>query len=300
MKAIQLIDDVCWGKISIVQWSPNGFLYCICGDEDQTLKAWDPQEFTGKAQPTEQVTLNTMKEQILGFKISPYAPKNLFDEMVMYGKRKFTHVAITKDKTKYVGKLKSPATLTLKPAGEAAFTCCEWFPDGSYAVGSSSGCIYLAKGASVNAVVVAHASSVGEMIFDGKFLITAGFDKLLKKFSIDSKDTKNASPDKKGAHTETGKKADPKAKDDKKEDQPKKTDKKKVDDKSKTDDKTTSNADADYDVSSTASVQTLTETWQSAINIPNSDFILQPRAMAYDKKKSKFVCWYKNESSDEI
>jgi len=62
---------------------------------------------------------------------------------------------------------------------------------------------------------------------------------------------------------------------------PKKATKKKTDDKSN--DKTAANDDAD-DAPVSSSVQTLTETWHFEVHIPNSDFILQPRAIAFDKK----------------
>jgi len=78
---------------------------------------------------------------------------------------------------------------------------------------------------------------------------------------------------------------------------PKKATKKKTDDKSN--DKTAANDDAD-DAPVSSSVQTLTETWHFEVHIPNSDFILQPRAIAFDKKKSNFICWHKNKSSHEI
>jgi len=268
MKPVQLIDNVCWGKIAIVQWSPNGNLYCITGDADQTLKAWDPQDFKGKGNPPDLITFDTMKETILGVKISPYAAKTSVDEMVLYGKRKFTYLIVTKDKNKLAAKLKSPAALTLKKEGENAFTCCEFFPDGSYAVGSSSGCIYLAKGFNVNSVVVAHAASVGDMIFDGTVLITAGFDKLLKKFTLDSKDAKNAS---KKAVKDADKKTDTKAKDDKK-------------DTKKSDKAPSVAASDDADDAASGNAQTLIEKWRHEVNIPLSDFILQPRAMALDSK----------------
>jgi len=278
MKGVQLIDNVCWGKISIVQWSPNGYLYCITGDEDQTLKAWDPEEFKGKGNPPELLAFNTMKEQILGFKISPYTPKTSVDEMIMFGKRKFSYVVVTKDKNKLAAKLKSPATLTLKKEGENAFTCCEFFPDGTYAVGSSSGCVYLGKGANITSVVVAHAGSVGDMIYDGQVLITSGFDRLIKKFALESKDAKKAPADKK--QTKEADKKDTKSKDDKKEDQSKKTDKKKGDDKGSS----AQASDAENDAPTNSN--TLVEKWHYEVSIPHSDFILQPRAMALDNKNN--------------
>ena len=35
---------VCWGKIARYE----NYVYCICGDPEQTLKAWDSSEFKSK------------------------------------------------------------------------------------------------------------------------------------------------------------------------------------------------------------------------------------------------------------
>merc|ERR1712032_1273915 len=81
MKPVQLIDDVCWGKIGRLQWSKaTNILYCICGDPEQTLKAYDPEEFKGKKQPKSLINATTMKEAILGFVIRDKPDKVYFDE----------------------------------------------------------------------------------------------------------------------------------------------------------------------------------------------------------------------------
>ena len=156
MKGVQLIDNVCWGSVNKLQWSPNGILYMIGGDPDQTLKAWDHKDFKGKGNPPELVKMSTMKEQILGFKVNPNSPSGCVDELVMFGTKKYTHLALNKAKKGLTGKLRSVATSQFKKDGEKAFVCCEFLPDNIYAVGGASGAIYLSKGSVCLGVVDAH------------------------------------------------------------------------------------------------------------------------------------------------
>jgi len=64
----------------------------------------------------------------------------------------------------------------------------------------------------------------------------------------------------------------------------KKPDDKTADKASNAKEQTTTNNDVEYDVSVSSVSHTLVETWDYKVNIADSDFVLQPRAMAYDKK----------------
>jgi len=249
MKGVQLIDNVCWGAVGKLQWSTNGILYMVGGDPDQTLKAWDKKDFKGKGNPPELIKMNTMKEQILGFKVNPNPPAGTVDELVFFGTKKYTHLGLSKSKKGLTGKLRSVATTQFKKDGEKAFVCCEFLPDGIYAVGGASGAIFLNKGSVCLAVVDAHKKCVGDLVWDSttQRLITSGFDRSIKKFSLQTGGSGAAtSPEKDKKGKEKGKKLKtPKA-------------------------------------GAGGKGPSLTETWTvDDVNIPNSDFVLQPKAMCY-------------------
>ena len=122
MKAVQLIDNVCWGKIARLQWSKaTNILYCICGDPEQSLKAYDPEEFKGKKQPPSLINANTTKELILGFVINERPNKAYFDEFIIFGKRKFCHCGIVQKGNKLVSKIKAVSIASFKKEGEKCF-----------------------------------------------------------------------------------------------------------------------------------------------------------------------------------
>eukprot|EP01084_Bolivina_argentea_P319901 554922_1 len=97
LKTVQLIDNVCWGKISRLQWSVySDYLYCICGDDGQTLKAYDPKEFGGKHGDESLIDSSTMRELLYGFEINPTPSSGNVDEFLLFGKRKYAYCIITK------------------------------------------------------------------------------------------------------------------------------------------------------------------------------------------------------------
>ena len=108
MRGIQCIENVCWNKINKLQWSAaTNILYCICGDIEQSLKAYDPAEFGQNEQPSSLINANTTKELIFGFVINPKPSKAYFDEFIIFGKRKFCHCGIVQKGTKLVPKIKA-------------------------------------------------------------------------------------------------------------------------------------------------------------------------------------------------
>eukprot|EP01084_Bolivina_argentea_P033253 61531_1 len=186
MKPVQLIDDVCWGKIGRLQWSSaTNTLYCICGDPEQTLKAYDPNEMKGKKQPDSMISCNTMKEAILGFEICATPNKAYFDEFLMFGKRKFSHVGIQQKGKKLTAKIKSVSITSFNKDGEKYFPCGQWLPDGRYIVGSQSGAIYVGRDSKALSVIgTAHGKVVGCLLVTGNNVLSAGYDKMLKRWKI--------------------------------------------------------------------------------------------------------------------
>lgn len=185
-KGIKLLDNVCWGRVLKLAWSHSGNLYMIGGDDDHTLKAWDSKQFKTK-KVDELLKMSTTKDTILGFKTSPKPPAGVQDELVIYGSNRFYYLGLTKGKKGLGGKVRGVATSKFSGKdGEKQFTCVEFLPDGSYAVGAVSGKIYIARGANCLTAVTAHAKCVGDIVYDSvdKRLITSGFDRLLKKFEI--------------------------------------------------------------------------------------------------------------------
>lgn len=119
MEAVQLIDNVCWGKITRLGWSKaTNILYCICGDIEQSLKAYDPEDFDGKRQPTPLIDRTTTKELILGFVLNPTPNKAYLDEFIIFGKRKFCHCGITRKDGKLTRKIKAISIMRFKKEGE--------------------------------------------------------------------------------------------------------------------------------------------------------------------------------------
>ena len=146
---MQLIDQVCWGKVARLQWSTaTNYLYCICGDTNQTLKAWDPKVFDAKSKknPEPLIKMDTMRELILGMEINPNPADDNVDEILMFGKRKFGYCYITKSGKGLGLKIKSVSTVSLHKDGEKAFACGQFLENGNYLVGSSSGSIYVGNG----------------------------------------------------------------------------------------------------------------------------------------------------------
>ena len=118
MKAVKLIDNVCWGKIARLQWSKKtNILYCICGDIDQTLKAYNPKDFTSKKPVQPFMEANTTKESIYGFVINDN-PQGYFDEFIIFGKRQFRHCGVVKNSNKYNVKTKQVQVTSFKKDGE--------------------------------------------------------------------------------------------------------------------------------------------------------------------------------------
>lgn len=187
LKSVQLIDNVCWGKIARLQWSEStNYLYCLCGDDDQTLKAWDPKVFDPKnKEPEALIKQNTMREIILGMEMNPKPAEENVDEIVFFGKRKFGYCYITKNGKGLQAKIKSVSTVALHKDGEKQFTCAQFLEGGNYLVGSSSGSIYVANGSSALAILEsAHDKPIGAMCMVQDKLLTAGSDRKLKTWTI--------------------------------------------------------------------------------------------------------------------
>jgi len=196
LKNMQLLDNVCWGKIARLQWSSaTNYLYCICGDADQTLKAWDPKDFGGKKSKDLEpmIKCNTMRELILGFEINPKPAKENVDEFLLFGKRKFGYCYITKAKKGLASKIKAVSVVSLKKDGEKSFACGQFLENGNYLVGSSSGAIYVGKGNTALAILEgAHDKAVGAMCMAADKLLTAGSDRKFKTWKIGACKDKDA------------------------------------------------------------------------------------------------------------
>jgi|ERR1712062_861081 len=168
--------------------TPSNYLYCICGDADQTLKAWDPKEFGKKhgkdgLQPL--IKCNTMRETILGFEINPKPADDNVDEFLLFGKRKFGYCTITKDKKGLKSKIKAVSVVSLKKDGEKSFACGQFLDNGNYLVGSSSGAIYVGnQGTALAVLESAHDNAVGAMCMAADKLLTAGKDRKFKTWNI--------------------------------------------------------------------------------------------------------------------
>eukprot|EP01083_Nonionella_stella_P171175 584134_1 len=190
MKPIQLIDNVCWGEIRRLRWSKaSNLLYCIGGDENQSLKAYDPEHFTGKKEPQSLVNINTTRETILGFVINDAPNHPYYDEFILFGKRKFCHCGVTMqdDTGKLSVKIKQVSTVAFRKDGEKSFGCAQWLPDGRYLVGAQSGNIYVARERQCLCVIkAAHAKSVGCLVLtmDQSYIISAGHDRMLKRWKL--------------------------------------------------------------------------------------------------------------------
>jgi len=186
MKQVALMDDVCWGKISRVQWSKKtNLLYCLCGDDDQTLKAWDPKDFGPKKKVETLIKQPTMRELIYGFEINENPAAENTDEFILFGKRKFAYCYITKSGKGLAAKIKAVSVVSLKKDGDKAYNCAQFLSDGNYAVGSSSGAIYIAKGNEALAILEsAHDKAVGSMLMANDKLLTAGSDRKFKTFKV--------------------------------------------------------------------------------------------------------------------
>jgi len=167
----------------------NHRIFCICGDADQTLKAWDPKEFGKKhgkdgLQPL--IKCNTMREMILGFEVNPNPADDSVDEFLLFGKRKFGYCTITNDKKGLKAKIKAVSVVSLKKDGEKAFACGQFVGnEGNYLVGSSSGAIYVGNGASALAILDgAHDNAIGAMCMAADKLLTAGKDRKFKTWNV--------------------------------------------------------------------------------------------------------------------
>jgi WD40 repeat protein len=114
MKSILCIDDICWGSISRMQWSPvTGYLYVLCGDKDQTLKTYDIDTLRKNAnnnnknkivlsKDVELLSVNSQNTKKLGFLIRPKPCEDLGikDEIMIYCMNKLQHVQISEDPKK--------------------------------------------------------------------------------------------------------------------------------------------------------------------------------------------------------
>jgi len=154
MKHVLLINDVCWGTIDRCQWSPvTGLLYVICGDKDQTLKAYDIDALrkgkskTVLSKDVELIAVPSQNTKKLGFIIRPNKSKEdgVKDEILVYCAQKLQHITLTEDpkkKGKLVAKFRAVGTTNVNKTPEKAFICAAYLPSGRFIVGSSSGIIY--------------------------------------------------------------------------------------------------------------------------------------------------------------
>jgi WD40 repeat protein len=200
MKHVLLIDDVCWGTIDRVQWSPvTGILYVICGDKDQTLKAYDIDTLRkGKnkkvlSKDVELMAVPSQNTKKLGFIVRPCKSKEdgVKDELLVYCAQKIQYVSISDDpkkKGKLVTKFRAISTTNLKKDGEKAFICASYLPSGNYLVGSSSGVIYYCVGFNAVKMIKGHKDAVFAMDYneDNNTLCTGGSgkDKTIKTWNV--------------------------------------------------------------------------------------------------------------------
>ena len=85
------------------------------------------------------------------------------------------------------GAIEGVATSKFKRGLEKAFVCAEFVPNqGLFAVGATSGAIYLNKGKECISVIDGHTKAIGDMVYDATqdLLISVGFDKVIKKFIV--------------------------------------------------------------------------------------------------------------------
>lgn len=199
MKHVVLIDDVCWGTIDRVQWSPlTGILYVICGDKDQTLKAYDIDALRkGKSKrvlskDVELLAVPSQNTKKIGFIIRPSKSKEdgAKDEILVYCAQKIQHITISDDpkkKGKLVAKFRAISTNNVNKTAEKAFICAAYFPSGRYIVGSSSGTIYYCDGANALSMVKGHKDAVFAMDYanDGQLYTGgSGKDKSIKVWTV--------------------------------------------------------------------------------------------------------------------
>jgi len=198
LKTVKLIDKVCWGKIARLQWSTkSNYLYCLCGDEGQTLKAWDPKGFDSKSKKELEplIKQETQKELILGMEINPNPSEDNVDEILLFGKRKFVYCYVQQSKSGngLEAKTKSVSTVSFNKEGEKAFACGQFLENGNYVVGSSGGSIYVGNGSTALAILKgAHDKPIGAMCMVNDKLLTAGSDKKLKTWTIGEQKEKDS------------------------------------------------------------------------------------------------------------
>ena len=198
MQSVQLIDNVCWGKIEKLQWSEKSkYLYCICGDDDHTLKIYDSSEFGGDNDVIKPIYSEaTIKDKIYGFTINPYNNNDsIIDEIIIFGKHSFKHILIR------VGfPLFEKTTVSIRKFGkiaadEKSFGCAKFINDEYYAVGSQSGNIYICKGNKATKMIKSHDKSIGDLywISNEKLLVSASYDDKIKYWKFESNSLKNIS-----------------------------------------------------------------------------------------------------------
>jgi len=219
---VKLISDCHHGSVLKVAWSSNQpWLYSIGGDENHEFKIWDTEMFHDpnlkKVNGMEKAAgkqsgysfVSTLhKEEIFGVKVNPFPPTvpSAMDEMVIYGKRKLSHILIMEPRPgkKDFYMKKKDVTFTLLPELkknkkllERAYLCVTWLPDGRYVVGAPSGFAYLCERNSPLLRFQAHRDMVGAICLGSvpNQIITSSWDGTIKRWKYDPQNVKMAEAD---------------------------------------------------------------------------------------------------------
>lgn len=151
MEPVVLLDRVCVNLIRRVRWSPaSGILYVICGDDGQSIKAYNLADLKSgskaDAKACNKVMLDkpTTRQKILGVAINP-KPKDCVDELVFFCTGKLLVVQITDAGN---GKLNmgKMVAITVSKGKEKAFLDAKFFPSGRFVVGGATGHLYFCEG----------------------------------------------------------------------------------------------------------------------------------------------------------
>ena len=195
MKTVAVMDDVSERKVKRLAWSnKTGMLYAICGDDDQTLKGYSPENFKKKGSDKSDLAFPTYRQEMFGFVCNPCGPSDEanFDEFVGFGKRQFTWFVVTgngEDVPFGFGK-KNVSITKFAEDGEKAFTDCIYLPGGRYAVSGVSGNVYLCLGSDCLGCVKAHDKATGALgwLEAESRLVTVGHDEKVKMWSLPEED----------------------------------------------------------------------------------------------------------------
>jgi len=207
---VKLITDVHHGCVLKLGWSSNQpWLYSIGGDENHEFKIFDTEMFHDpKAKAINGADafcfVSTLhKEEIFGLKVNPYPPTvpSAMDEMVIYGKRKLSHILIMEPrhgKKEFYMKKKDVAFTLLpelkknKKLLERAYLCVTWLPDGRYCVGAPSGFAYLCERNTPLLRFQAHRDMVGALCLGSveNQLLTSSWDGTIKQWQYDPQNVK--------------------------------------------------------------------------------------------------------------